>query len=179
VQALLGDERLFDLGPGQSDPAASSRLRGAKPEDLFAPATIRDRVAAQACVAGLWLYLDHLDESHTISQDLATPEGSYWHGIMHRREPDYWNSKYWFRRVGQHAIFAPLRERAVTLIEEAGRPRGSEVLLQQEAWDPYAFVDLCEAVAAGRADCELLCRQVQRAEWDLLFDHCYRTALGS
>ena len=65
-----------------------------------------------ACIAGLWLLWDYLDESHHVSQSLETPEGSYWHGIMHWREPDYGNSKYWFRRVGQHAIFPQLAVQA-------------------------------------------------------------------
>ena len=63
---------------------------------------------ALACMAGLWLRHDFLDESHRISQDLENPSGSYWHGIMHRRELDFSNAKYWFRRVGMHRVFEPL-----------------------------------------------------------------------
>ena len=50
--------------------------------------------------AGIWLYVDDLERSHGISQNLHTAEGSYWHGIMHRREGDFSNAKYWFRQAG-------------------------------------------------------------------------------
>jgi hypothetical protein len=67
-----------------------------------------DTQAAACCRAGLWLACDFLDESHAISQEIETASGSYWHGIMHRREPDPDNAKYWFRRVRQHPVFRPL-----------------------------------------------------------------------
>ena len=44
---------------------------------------------AACCLCGLWLLHDFLDESHSLSQEITTDTGSYWHGIMHRREPDY------------------------------------------------------------------------------------------
>ena len=68
-----------------------------------------------ACRAGLWLAFDYLDESHEISQGLPTAEGSYWHAILHRREPDAANSNYWWRRVGDHPVFAQLAGVAVEL----------------------------------------------------------------
>ncbi len=58
--------------------------------------------------AGLWLLAGNLDESHQISQSIESPEGSFWHGIMHRREGDFWNAKYWFRRVGRHPVLSEL-----------------------------------------------------------------------
>lgn len=60
--------------------------------------------------SGLWLLAGDLDRSHRISQDDSSPEGSFWHGIMHRREGDFSNAKYWFRRVGEHPVFARLAE---------------------------------------------------------------------
>ncbi len=108
VADLIDRAALNELGPGKPDHAQRARLDQLSPEQLLAPHPVRDRQMAEACLAGLWLLHDFLDESHTISQSIDTLEGSYWHGIMHRREPDYENAKYWFRRVPVHPLYAPL-----------------------------------------------------------------------
>jgi hypothetical protein len=177
IHDLLREDRLLPLGRGESCRAFRKTLATLTIDTAFAPHKVVDRDAAQACFAGLWLYFDYLDESHQISQDLETVEGSYWHAIMHRREPDFWNSKYWFRRVGRHPVFEPLCQAAAALALAAGTPPGAEFLAQQQAWDPMAFVDLCELASRGKAD-ETLCRRIQRREWDLLFAYCYRRAVG-
>jgi hypothetical protein len=178
IQDLLREQRLPALRPGTPAEAFRKTLQAHTLDTAFAPAKVVDRDSAQACMAGLWLYFDFLDESHGISQDLDTPDGSYWHAILHRREPDYSNAKYWFRRVGNHPVFESLRQAAAELTRAAGTPRGSEFLVEQKAWDAFAFVDLCEAASRGRAD-EMLCRQIQQREWKLLFEYCYRRAIDS
>jgi hypothetical protein len=50
-------------------------------------------------------------------------------------------------------------------------------LARQARWDPFAFNDLCEASREPTAPCHDLCRQVQRAEWELPFDFCHRRAV--
>jgi len=175
---LLDAERLNALGPGSPVLEMRSRLEALDLDRAFAPNPIRDISMAHACLAGLWLLYDFLDESHTISQDIATNTGSYWHGIMHRREPDYGNAAYWFRRVGQHPIFDALR-RETARIAAAPPVPAAAFLTEKPSWDPFVFIDLCEAAANGTADCDLLCQQIQRCEWQLLFDHSYRNALGS
>jgi hypothetical protein len=112
------------------------------------------------CISGLWLLHDFLDESHAISQDLPGWVGSYWHGIMHRREPDASNAKYWFRRVPANPVYE-------AMVREFG------------SWDPFAFVDRCEAARGRNSIAEEECRRVQLREMRLLFDWCYRKASGA
>jgi hypothetical protein len=153
---LLEALPLAPLGPGKPQPALRSKLEAVA--SAFPPGADRDRVAA--CRAGLWLAFDFLDEAHAVSQELHTPEGSYWHALMHRREPDYANSKYWFRRVGEHPVFAQLAR-------EAAR-------LGWKAWDPMAFVDECERACGSGSEQERVLREVQQAEWRALFGWCFK-----
>jgi hypothetical protein len=154
------------------------RLAALTDESLAGADSVRDPRAAAACRAGLWLRFDFFEEAHAISQDLPTTEGSYWHAILHRREPDPGNAKYWFRRVGRHPVFELLREAAARLAPE--RVESADALLDRTPWDPYAFVDLCEnARAKGPSSLLELCLAVQWCEWDLLFEHCWRQMIGS
>jgi hypothetical protein len=57
-------------------------------------------------------------------------------------------------------------------------PATAAFLKSQAAWDPFAFVDLCAKSADQASACHELCRRVQRAEWELLFDYCHRDAVG-
>jgi hypothetical protein len=158
---------LSSLGPGKPDPAARPSLEAL--DDAAFGGRIADRDMAACCRAALWLAFDHLDESHAISQDVGTVEGSYWHGILHRREPDHANAAYWFRRVGTHPVFTELARRAA----ELGYPGAGT------AWDPFAFNDACEEHRGKGGPVEETLRRVQRAEWELLFAWCYRHAAGA
>ncbi len=182
VAALLDPPRLNELGPGSPNRAAQDQLDALTPEQIVAPHAVADPSMASACCAGLWLWHDFLDESHTISQAIPSPTGSFWHGIMHRREPDAGNSKYWFRKVGDHPIFDELCQTARELAgaeQDAGRlDSAARFLADQQQWEPFAWIDLCDAARRGLNACEMLCRQIQQHEWRLLFDFCYRRAGG-
>ena len=159
VAAILGDgTRLMPLGPGTPDESKRKLLASFDPQcDL---PNVKNADAAKACLAGLWLYWDFLDESHAISQDLHTAEGSAWHAIMHRREPDAGNSKYWWKRVGPHPFIAALRD------------------VESRYSSPSAFVDFCERVRGKGNDEEAVAQQIQLREWQILFDDCFQRAVG-
>jgi hypothetical protein len=155
LEPLVSIDRCRALDAGQSDASTLPRLKSLSVDAAFSNAKVVDRDMAQCCLAGVWLLHDYVDESHTISQGIDTPEGSYWHGIMHRREGDFSNAKYWLRHVGEHPVFREI-----------------------EDFDPYDFVDQCQAVARGKSDAREECLRIQQAEWEALFDYCYRNAIS-
>jgi hypothetical protein len=107
--------------------------------------------AALALKAGLLLWNDDLDGCHTIAQELSDEFGAYLHGIMHRREPDYGNAKYWFRRVGEPVLFPQLRAAALDLLGEApGLDDYRKSLKSNDRWDPFRMVDWCESAGEER-----------------------------
>ena len=176
IAELLADEQPAPLGPGRERADVRSQLVALPAETPLA--TAGNRAMADACVSGLWLYHNFLDRSHEISQSLHNQEGSYWHAVMHRREPDYSNSKYWFRQVGTHPVFEPLAAAASALANTADVSQGAEFLTAQTNWDPMRFVDLCQQAAGSGSALEQLCRDVQHREWQLLFDYCWQRALA-
>jgi hypothetical protein len=120
----------------------------------------------EAAEAGYLLYQGRVEESHAIAQDLGSAEGGYWHGILHRMEPDDWNANYWFQQVGEHAIGAELAAMAGGL-GYTGLKNGN--------WDAKKFVEFCSSAREGSGvDQEDLARRVQLLEWQLLMAHCGR-----
>jgi hypothetical protein len=113
-------------------------------------------------MAGLYLYFSCIDDAHEIAQGVESTEGSFWHAIVHRQEPDAGNASSWFRKVGAHPIFPALCQQAATLgINFGGR------------WDPIAFINLCEeARKKPGSPAEAQAMKVQRTEWQLLFEFC-------
>src|SRR5262249_42314122 len=83
VRELPKPPRTPPLDAGSPVRSAGEQLRAASMAGLFAPAAVRDRTMGNACLSGLWLWFNYLDESHSLSQEIHTIEGSFWHGIMH------------------------------------------------------------------------------------------------
>ena len=119
----------------------------------FVDGSIRDEDMAACCKSGLWLLYNFLHESHELSQSIHTPEGSWWHAIMHRTEGDFGNAKYWYRRVGGHEAFGEIGD----------------------SFDPYSFVDQCQSdYRNGSLSDET--QQLAFAEWKALFEYCQQNA---
>lgn len=140
--SLLGP--VLEMHPFESAMPVLLPIGRAPKEVLKAAEEVARELPSDLLRAGLWLYVDDLDRSHAISQDLHSPEGSFWHAIMHRREGDFSNSKYWLRQAGATPF-------------------------SLEAYDPREFVDQV-AAADGQNPPELLA--TQRREWLAMFAHC-------
>jgi hypothetical protein len=140
-EALPPDQAMAELVPAQPQPSDKLQLV----ERAIEHPALAQRQALQS---GLWLYVDALDRSHALSQGIETPTGSFWHGIMHRREGDFGNSHYWFRRAGRHPAMDAV-----------------------EGYDSHAFIDEV-ASRHEQAPQELI--DLQRREWAALFEWCSR-----
>jgi hypothetical protein len=71
--------------------------------DAYAEALLAWR-SQPILMAGALLYVDDLEQSHELAQGIHSPIGSLWHAVMHRREGDFENSKYWYRQAGWHPL---------------------------------------------------------------------------
>ncbi len=175
---LVDVERRRTLDAGMPNEIERDRLCRLTAKAAFVHATraVTERDMAACAICGVWLLHDFLDDSHQISQSIKTDTGSFWHGIMHRREGDYSNAKYWFRHVGEHPVFEQLAQRAAELAVECGQQDALERLAPHGTWNPYALVDLCQSAVQG-GDLLELCAEIQQVEWELLFDYSYHSAI--
>ncbi len=114
---------------------------------------------------GLFYALDAIDEGHVIFQEANDDPGSYWHGMTHRREGDFDNARYWFRRAGVLPFFDEMKRAANAHSADMAR---------QENWDPYLFTGLCEQARFGADESARELAALQRAEFEVLFDYCWR-----
>lgn len=133
--------RLVVTGPPPADVAGC--VETALEDEALAPPVLQ---------AALWLYADDLDRSHRICQQIEDATGSFWHGIMHRREGDFDNSRYWFGKVGDHPAISRIR------------------------YDPRDFIS---AVERQHEEGPAALVATQRREWETLFAWCAAEYAGA
>ena len=59
---------------------------------------MRDKVTAQLIVATQAAQAGDWQRAHEIAQDFNTPMANWLHAVLHKMEPDEWNSRYWYQR---------------------------------------------------------------------------------
>lgn len=119
--------------------------RGKAPETVYKLAeAIEPELESAELKAALWLYVDDINRSHKICQDIPNHRGSFLHAIVHRREGDFGNSKYWFKQAGHCPIYV-------------------------SGYDPVRLVD---AVSAARGNDIAALVDLQRKEWVEMFKFC-------
>lgn len=148
-----------------SNDQARQVLKTTTPERLF-PGAKNPAAAA----AGLWLYFSCFEEAHNLVSESETPDCQLWHAILHRREPDSGNAAYWFRKVGTHPTYSDTARAGAEILK-----RIPDAEFRIGKWDPLAFVLFCErARIQPLSRQEMAAMEIQRAEWQILFDYCAR-----
>jgi len=120
---------------------SSFPLRPSKVYDAALTRRIDALDALDQVKAGLHLLNDDLDRAHELAQ---AHEGDktfdLWHAIVHRREGDFDNAKYWLGQVGRHPVLTRVHN---------GGPAAA-----------VRFVERCRgAGAADRAELEAIQRR--------------------
>ncbi len=167
IIARYASEMLPLTRSGDCDRTQAESLRKAGATALF-----RNARHPEAALSGLMLLMGCWEASHQVAQEMEDREAAYWHAILHRMEPDAGNSAYWFRRTGEHPIFPDLHRVTSEILE-----RRSEIGWRlKPKWDPLQFIEWCEeARKKPHSEKERIAREIQQAEWELLFEWC---ALG-
>ncbi len=167
---LLAIGGLPNLGPGPRTGTLAGTALTEALDPLLSQTTLPP-ISRQLVRSLILLWHDQMDAAHEIAQAVENTDGSFVHGILHRREPDYGNAAYWFRRVGRHPSFPQITTRVMALLASKNERR--DELLPKGAWDPFAFIDLCER-NAGKPPSNLqvtLLREIQGVESEVLLEY--------
>jgi hypothetical protein len=161
-----------------SAPAQARELLDGVEAGQLVEGIVTSQAHASMMLAALWLWHDGLDECHRIVQDKPDATGSFWHAIMHRREGDFSNSKYWYARCANHPALDVLGAQAGAVVNSMPADR-SLLRVVMRGFDPNALVDLAEEVRDRPNDERYRAAvSLQQLEWRILFDHCVRLAVG-
>ena len=159
-------QRLSPLECGKCSSAEARRLlQTFQPAGLFP-----QRKEPEMAMGALWLYFSCFEEAHQLFQESKSIEGELWHGILHRQEPDFGNAAYWFRKAGTHPTFPLIAKAANEILD-----RLPEAEFRVGRWDPFSYILFCERARIQPGSVQVTAAvEIQRAEWQILFDYCAR-----
>jgi hypothetical protein len=131
--------------------------------------------------SALYLCFDCFGEAHNIAHDHEGLIGNWLHAILHGREPDAGNSKYWYVRTKIPAKFSQGIAQEALKVLGAGPPKELESLKKKLAksgeWEPAAFVDICNKIRQEDPESPAYraLAQIQEVEWQGLVAHILTT----
>jgi hypothetical protein len=170
LRDLLMTPELAALGPGpregvQPEAALRRQVQSALRESRL------NSERQQLVTALVLLWHDHLEPAHLIAQNITGSNGSFVHAIMHRREADYGNAKYWFARVGDHPAMPLIAERVKALLVAQPLSDSHSKLVRNGNWDAVAFVDLCDEAARKTGVSSKVLMEIQKIETEVLLEY--------
>ena len=168
----IATDGLPGLGPGPREGVLPASEVLAKVDAWLAGQKFSAKTAKLFRAAAL-LWHDHHDDAHAIVQDDPSSEASFLHAILHRREPDPGNARYWIARVGRHPAYASIARRVGEYLAGDEFKRWRDILMPGGVWDAEAFVD-ATYVSNPREYIYPLFQQVQRIETECLLDYLRR-----
>src|SRR5262245_847977 len=118
---LRTDTLLGKLFPKDISDRAAWRLTRDADDATLAGAAIGIPQAFSMVRGGLLYALDDLSGCHEFFQDTASNLVGYWNGMMHRREADFDNARYWFRRAGMLPFFDNLHRNAALISADVAK----------------------------------------------------------
>lgn len=119
------------------------------------------------CRAALFLWNDDLDAAHNIVQPLENnATANAIHAMIHRREKDFSNALYWWRKTGTHPLLGSLGAAAREL---DGAREYSQLFGRDDIFDAAAFTKLCENATPQNED---FLRRVQAVELEKTYQFC-------
>ncbi len=162
---------------------AKRKLDEVEDSQLFGAAAKGDEHLRSALRGLLFLWTGWVDDADMLAQIAPAREQLYITGLCARHRGKAEEAKGAFQRMEGHAIFKPLAEHVLKAIRpdaETAIRRFREIVEQNKAWEPYAFVDLYEQARTGRLSpaAGQLVSNLQTKEFELLFSHCFTALTG-
>lgn len=164
---------------------AAKEITDNKEDDavLFHGTPIVEESMAGAVRALLYLWSGYPADCKMYAQAAPQKVQQYLEAICERQAGRPAEAKVLLSRVGEFDTYAKLTAHAIEVIgvgSDKSLTRFKGTLELCEVWEPHAFVDLYEQGRAGALchPAELVIRNLQCREFELLFVYCYEKATG-
>jgi hypothetical protein len=139
--------------------------RGVRPDTLPADSirlTLQEAPPVALGLALLWH--DHWDAAHAIAQsDEGEPDHDFLHAMIHRREGDFGNARFWLRETETHPCHDVIASRAESFLTSDSLRSAFTI---DGRWNARAYLDAVRKQSKGNQDSsqEILLRNLQGAE---------------